>query len=271
MPYFCTSDGCRLYYEEEGSGKAVVFIHGWSCNRLHFRKQLPAFIQRYKVLSYDLRGHGDSEITEKGFTLERYARDLQELIEDRGLKDFTLIGWSMGVHVIWEYIKQFGCQDISKCVYIDMTPKLVTDEQWDMGLHGRYSFEDAVRFSVNIARDWDRVWPAFLPLLFASSGLKNRASELEWAGEQARKNSAYAMMSMWLSMTLKDYREILPWITVPTLITYGTESALYEEKNSIYQQKMIKDAALLAFPGCGHSLHIEDPEGFNSKVMQFIG
>lgn len=271
MPYFCTEDNCKLYYEERGEGKAVVFVHGWDCSRHHFKKQVPVFREKYKVLSYDLRGHGDSDRTTKGLTLEQLAKDLKQLIEYKGLKDVTLIGWSMGVHIIWEYIKQFGCDNITKCVYIDMTPKFITDDEWDFGLFRKYSRKDAMEFIYDMAKDWDAVVDGFIPAIFAKEGFENKYGDLEWAFVQARKNSTHVMMSLWLSMAMQDYRDVLPKITVPTLITYGAQSALYCAENSEYQQKNIKGSKLLAFEGCGHALHIEDPEKFNREAMAFIG
>ena len=50
MPYFVTEDNCKLYYEEHGQGRPVIFIHGWGCNRHYFKKQYPAFEKHFKVL-----------------------------------------------------------------------------------------------------------------------------------------------------------------------------------------------------------------------------
>jgi pimeloyl-ACP methyl ester carboxylesterase len=79
------------------------------------------------------------------------------------------------------------------------------------------------------------------------------------------------MLSLWLSMAMQDFRDVLPLINVPVLITYGTQSALFRAENSVYQHENIKGSKLLAFEGCGHSLHMEDPEKFNREVMNFLG
>lgn len=91
MPYFATSDHCKLYYEEHGEGQAVVFIHGWSATHHIFKKQLSLFSQKYKVLSYDLRGHGDSEKTEYGLYMSRLAQDLMAAIFTFGRMQKSLI------------------------------------------------------------------------------------------------------------------------------------------------------------------------------------
>jgi pimeloyl-ACP methyl ester carboxylesterase len=268
MAYFTTSDNCKLYYEEHGKGKAVVFIHGWSCNRHYFKKQLPVFRDRCQVLSYDLRGHGDSERPEHGLTLARFAMDLKELIEDRQLKDVTLIGWSMGVHIIYEYISLFGCANLHKVVLIDMTAKMVTDENWDHGLFGDYPLQAGVKYLEEIAEYWDGVAECFVPAMFRDG--YPHLEEIEWTLKQAKKNTMHVMMSMWLAIIQKDYRDMLPSIVIPALITYGTAKSLYTPENSVWLKEHIKGSQLEGFNG-GHIHFLEDAEAFNKKVMEFIG
>lgn len=268
MPYFVTEDNCKLYYEENGEGKAVVFIHGWDCNRHFFKKQLPLFRDNYKVLAYDLRGHGDSDRTEYGNTLEQMAKDLKDLIEHRELKDVTLIGWSMGVFIIFEYIKLFGCDNLSKTVLIDMSPKLVTDEEWSLGLFGNYSIQTAMEYMHDMAKDWDAVAEGFVPAMFGPNA--DAKEDIEWILSQAKKNTPHVMINFWMAMVLKDYRDMLSQITIPTLITYGARESLYSPENSEWLQEHIKGSTLAAFDG-GHIHFMQDVDNFNKTVLDFIG
>ena len=121
MPYYHTKDGTKLYYEEMGHGSDLVFIHGWSCSHLFLKRQIPIFAQNYHAVGYDLRGHGDSDRILLGLDLPTFVDDLKSLVEDRGLKNMVLIGWSMGAQIIWEYIKNYGCESIRKIALVDMT------------------------------------------------------------------------------------------------------------------------------------------------------
>ena len=120
MPYYVTDDHVRLYYEVRGKGRPVVLVHGLTANRRHFRKQTPELSGEFQVVTLDLRGHGDSEAPEHGLTLPRLARDLRELMEYLELKDLSVVGWSLGAHVIFEYVKQYSCRGIAKVAVIDM-------------------------------------------------------------------------------------------------------------------------------------------------------
>ena len=269
MPYYVTDDNVRIYYEEKGEGKPVVLVHGWSCNRRHFKKQTPELSKRYRVVHYDLRGHGDSDVPERFLTMKQFALDLGELIDYLGLKEVSLIGWSMGVHIIWEYVKQFGCDNLGKLCFIDMTPKLITDEEWKYGLYGNYSHKNNLATLAAMCKDWGVFTDQFVPTTFAKSGYDQ--DEYDWVHKQANKNTPHVMINMWIAMAIRDYRSVLPTITVPCLITYGEESQLYLPETSEYQKEQIPDAKLVSFPKCGHGLHMEDPDKFNKEVMDFIG
>ena len=268
MPYFATDDHCNLYYEEKGEGDAVVFIHGWSCNRNFYKKQLPEFQSRYKVLSYDLRGHGDSDRTEYGLTIPHFARDLKELIDYKGYENVTLIGWSMGVYIIFDYIKQFGSDNLSKIVLLDMTSKMVTDDKWSYGLFGNYPLSDAVDYLESITVNWNDVAAGFVPTMFDDN--YTNKDEIAWILSEAEKNTPHVMVNMWLSLIQQDYRDMLSSIDVPTLITYGTSKSLYEPECSEYIKDNIPGAKILPLHG-GHISHFEDYKTFNKEVIDFIG
>lgn len=269
MPYLATSDNCRLYYEIKGTGKPVVFIHGWDCNRHFFKNQIPEFKKKYQVISFDLRGHGDSERPEKGMRLARFAQDVKELTEHLELKDVTLIGWSMGAHIIWEYINNYGCDNIAKTVSIDMTPKMMAepDENWPYTLFGSYTRADAMDYLEQIAENWKEVANGFVPAMFSDGP---NQEEIPWVLEQAYKNTEHVMVNMWLAIVQKDYRDMLGKVTVPTLITYGKNPSLYAPENSEWIAEHMPNAKAVGFAG-GHIHFLQDYENFNKTVMDFIG
>src|SRR5690606_29285702 len=129
-------------------------IHGWSASRKHFKKQINELAKHHRVICYDLRGHGDSSRVEQGLTMNQFAKDLRDLITYLKLEDVSLVGWSMGTHIIWEYVKNYGCDNIESLCFIDMTPKLLTDEEWDLGLFGDFEHEKNLRTLASIATDW---------------------------------------------------------------------------------------------------------------------
>ena len=114
MPYFATDDNVNLYYEDKGSGKSFVLINDYSCRRHDFKRRIPEFLKNKRIIRFDLRGHGDSEHSGYGLTVAQYVQDLKCLINYLNIDQFSLVGWSIGNNIIYEYIKQFGCDNIDE-------------------------------------------------------------------------------------------------------------------------------------------------------------
>jgi non-heme chloroperoxidase len=91
------SSGIDLYYEDHGSGKPVVLIHGYPLSGASWEKQVPALLGAgFRVITYDRRGFGQSSKPTSGYNYDSFAEDLHKLVGDLGLRDFSLVGFSMG-------------------------------------------------------------------------------------------------------------------------------------------------------------------------------
>lgn len=94
-------DGIPVSYEVHGSGEpALVFVHGWSCDRSYWKRQLDHFTSRYRVVSIDLAGHGESGAGRTEWTVRSFGDDVAAVVEKLALADVVLIGHSMGGDVI---------------------------------------------------------------------------------------------------------------------------------------------------------------------------
>ncbi|EPY2303257.1 arylesterase, non-heme chloride peroxidase [Clostridium sporogenes] len=269
MAYFLANDNVKIFYEVKGEGKPIIFIHGWTCNHSFFKKQVETLSKNYKVITYDLRGHGVSERPENGLTMDRMAKDVRDLIQHLNLSDVTLAGWSMGTTIILEYVRQFACDKLSNICFIDMTPKVVAEGDWNMGLFGEFSHKDNLNHIANVAGDWPKVIESFVPSLFATSGCRIK-EDMDWVFKEVRKNTPHVVVDCWVSMSNQDYREELSKITVPTLITRGEESAFCTKKTCEYMEKEIKNAKWIDYSKSGHILFMEEPEKFNKDIVEFI-
>jgi len=90
-------EGVKLAYEDRGAGEpAFVFVHGWTCDRTFFAPQAAHFARRHRVVSVDLRGHGDSDKPEGPYPIAAYADDLAHIIDHLGLGGVVAVGHSMG-------------------------------------------------------------------------------------------------------------------------------------------------------------------------------
>src|SRR4030095_10649766 len=135
MPYVTVgkenSVGIELYYEDHGSGKPVVLIHGYPLSGASWEKQVPALLEGgYRVITYDRRGVGKSSQPAEGYNYDTSAAYLQKLITHLRLEQFSLVGFSMGGGEIARYFGKYGSNGASKAVIIGGVPPflLKTDD-----------------------------------------------------------------------------------------------------------------------------------------------
>ena len=96
-----SADGIPIRYEVRGAGApAMVFVHGWSCDRGYWKSQLEHFAKKYRVVAIDLAGHGESGLGRKAWTMPAFGDDVVAVVEQLGLEQVVLIGHSMGGDVI---------------------------------------------------------------------------------------------------------------------------------------------------------------------------
>src|SRR5690242_2363637 len=123
MASITTDDGIKLSYTQTGprTGQQILFIAGWRQTALEWRKQVDYFSSAgFRVTTYDMRGHGDSEQPCFGYRLGRFAADLANLLAQLDLRDLTIIAHSMGCSVIWALWDQYAAsrKRIDKLVLI---------------------------------------------------------------------------------------------------------------------------------------------------------
>lgn len=121
-----SADGIRIAYETHGEGTpALVFVHGWSCDRSYWEGQLQPFSRQFKVVAVDLAGHGESGLGRKTQTMAAFGGDVAAVVEKLGLEHIILIGHSMGGDVIVEAARRLPGR-VAGLVWIDTYKQLGT-------------------------------------------------------------------------------------------------------------------------------------------------
>src|ERR1700704_1414584 len=117
------SSDIELYYEDHGSGEPIVLIHGYPLSGASWEKQVPALLDAgYRVITYDRRGFGKSSQPTAGYNYDTFAEDLHKLVTQLKLRDFTLVGFSMGGGEVARYFGKYGSAGVSKAVIISGVP-----------------------------------------------------------------------------------------------------------------------------------------------------
>src|SRR5207248_6460995 len=117
------SGNIDLYYEDHGSGSPVVLIHGYPLSGASWEKQVPVLLEAgHRVITYDRRGFGKSSQPTIGYDYDTFAADLHQLVTYLKLRDFALVGFSMGGGEVARYLGKYGSKDVSKAVIISGVP-----------------------------------------------------------------------------------------------------------------------------------------------------
>ena len=272
MSYFTLSNGEKLYYEDKGQGPdTLVMMHGWTSSHEVFEAPAEQLKGQARVITYDHRGHFGSKSANSGSpTLETLARDLNELIQGLSLTDVTLLGWSMGAGVIFNYVRLFGCGALKQIILCDMTPKQLNDEQWKLGMYkGAYTKEDLER---EAGTDFYKLYKKFaigaIPRLKKIPGFLLK-KPLKKTHSQCDEN---VLKSLAASMNLQDNREAVEQITVPVAYFYADPGSLFSpELADWYKEHINAPYTAVRFPECTHMLVSDYPEKFAQEVGRVLG
>jgi len=268
MAYFKTNDGVEIFYEVKGEGKSVLFVNGWSCSTKFFKKNTEELKKAYQVITFDYRGHGESEKVEHGYRIARFAKDLKDLLDHLEVEDITAVGWSMGAAVLWSYLELFGNHRISKLVSIDQSPSQYIGPDWEWGQNGCYDVEMFIRLIKDIEYNEEGVSRGL-----AATCLNHEPTQEEedfLAGE-IMKCTKTAKIEIMRDHTNLDWRDFLPEITIPTLVFVGRQSQVFPWQGSKYVADVVPGSELKKNKKCGHMLFWDEAEKFNSSLAEFIG
>jgi pimeloyl-ACP methyl ester carboxylesterase len=257
-------NGVELYYEDEGAGDPVVFIHGVWVTSAFFRLQMPHFSGSHRAVAVDLRGHGRSEHVHHGHTVPQYARDLREFLSALGLERPVLVGWSMGSLVIWDYVRQFGADDLRGVVIVDQSP---SDYRWPDWPHGPIDFDMLRHIMAEVQGEGrEELVRGLLAMVFKELPAED---DQAWMVEEMMRMPATIASSIIYDQTMQDYRDALPLVTVPALVCIGPDGFVAPEAAELMTRSM-PDARLVVFENSRHTPFLEEPERFDEVLSDFM-
>jgi pimeloyl-ACP methyl ester carboxylesterase len=264
LPHFTATDGTQIAYDDVGAGQPLLLLHGLMAHRGFFQFQHP-LADSFRLISVDLRGHGESRRAGEAVTIEQLAGDVAALIDALDVRDAIGVGWSLGAVVLWHLLASPSARRFAGAVIVDMTPKVLNEDGWDLGL-GQETC-DARRAA--ISSDFPAFALAAGHAIFAQP-LDERSQGLApWSGAEFAANDAGTMGTLWDSLVKQDLRPLLPGIVHPTLIVHGAHSQLYGPGTAGYLAAALPQARALSFEGSAHAPHIEQPDLFNTAIREF--
>jgi non-heme chloroperoxidase len=266
------SDTIDLYYEDHGSGKPVVLIHGYPLSGASWEKQVPVLLDAgRRVITYDRRGFGKSSQPTTGYSFDTFAEDLHKLITQLELRDFALVGFSMGGGEVARYLGKYGSKGVSRAVIISGVPPFLlktpdNPEGMDSSVFEgiqKAIVADRYAFFTDFFKDFYN-----LDLLLGKR-VSEQVVQSSWnlaAGSSA--TASLACVPTWH----EDFRNDLARIDVPTLVIHGdADRILPITASGLRTAKLIKGARLLVVKEGPHCVTWTHAEQINSELLEFLG
>ncbi len=271
MPFFEAQDGTRLHYNDWGTGKPVVLIHGWPLDADMWEYQSVHLANHgNRVVTYDRRGFGRSAQPWSGYDYDTLADDLAALLEKLDLTGVTLVGFSMGGGEVARFVARHGTARIARVALVSaVTPYLLKGP----------TNEDGVDASVfdQMVEGLQKDRPGFLatfgkqfygvgPLTFSIS-----SDYLQWTANLAMLGSPKATIDCVRAFSETDFRADLKALTVPTLVIHGNADATVPLQASAEKVvQLVPHAELKVYPGAPHGLHYTDKDRLTADLLAFL-
>jgi non-heme chloroperoxidase len=261
----------EIHYEDHGSGRPVVLIHGYPLDGNSWERQervlLPA---GYRVISYDRRGFGKSSQPTVGYDYDTFAADLNVLLGHLDLNDVVLVGFSMGTGEVTRYLGTYGSARVRKAALLGVIPPflLKTDDNPE-GVDAQV-FEG---IKAAIVKDRYAYFKDFLDNFYNVDVLGgSRISDQAWQASfnvavGSSPHATYACVGTWLT----DFRDDLPKIDVPTLVVHGTEDRILPFSATAKRLPgLIDDVRLVTVEGGPHNIAWTHPDEVNKALLEFL-
>ena len=263
----------EIHYDDHGSGRPVVLIHGWPLSGRSWEHQVPALIDAgYRVITYDRRGFGDSSQPWSGYDYDTFAGDLNALLTHLNVKNATLVGFSMGGGEVVRYLSSYGTERVSKAVLASAVPPYLfkSDDNPDGGL------DDATiaEFEGGVKDDRLAFLEGFIHNFFAAGDKSDLISEPArlYNRDIAALASPKATLDCIAAFARTDFREDLKAVTVPTLVIHGDSDGIVPfEVSGKRSHEAIADSTLVLIEGGPHGVNATHPDEFNKALLEFLG
>ncbi len=253
--------GIELAYEVAGTGSPVVLLHGFPFNRTLWREQLEALSERYRVITIDLRGHGETAATPAPATMEEMAGDVAALLDELRIARIVLGGLSMGGYVALAFYRLFP-ERVRALILADTRPQADTEQ-------ARLTREEtAVRA---LSHGMHTIADAMLPKLLAPSTQDERPEVVARVREMIMNTDPQGAASALRGMAVRsDQTELLREINCPTLIIVGNLDLITSPADAELMNREIRGSRLEVIAGAGHVSNIERPAEFNRALENFL-
>jgi len=270
MSTFDTRDGTSIYFKDWGSGKPVLFSHGWPLDADMWDTQMEYLASRgYRTIAFDRRGFGRSDQPWTGYDYDTFADDIAQLIEHLDLRDVTLVGFSMGGGDVSRYIGKHGTERVAKLVLLGaVTP--VFGKRADNPEGVDTAVFDGIKAGLRADRaqfiaDFATPFYGLNQGQTVSQGTQTQTLNI------ALLASIKATLDCVSAFSETDFRPDMAKIDVATLVIHGDADQIvpFETTGKVAAQ-MISGAELKVYKGAPHGFAVTHAQQLNEDLLAFV-
>lgn len=243
--------GISLTYHVEGEGKPVVLMHGWGCDHSTVQSIANVLIPHYTVYNLDLPGSGETTEPAEVWGVDEYDQMLEAFITAEDIENPTLIGHSNGGRVAIKYASHHM---VDKLILVDaagVKARRSLKYYWKV-----YSYKTVKHI----------VW-LFMGKRRGEAYLDKYRSKV---GSSDYKQSSPKMRAIMSQLINTDLKNVMPSIQCPTLLIWGEADTATPLSDAKTMEKLIPNAGLVSFPGCGHYSFLDNPRQFAAVIRSFM-
>lgn len=250
MPHVANGD-VNIYYEDHGSGPAVLLSHGFSATSLMWKDQIEALKDRYRVIVWDMRGHGQSDSPDDPalYSEASTIEDMAALLDACEVESGVIGGLSLGGYMSLAFHRVYPHR-VDALMLFDTGP-------------GYRNAEARAQWNAR-AEEWATSFEKIGLDTLATMG----SNEMRAKQHRSAQGLAHAARGM-LAQVDSNVLESLPTVNVPTLVLVGEKDAPFLPPTEYMSQK-IPNAQKVVIPNAGHSANLDNPGAFNDAVLSFL-
>ncbi len=256
-------NGIRIYYTDSGNsaGLPVVFVHGFPFNSLMWTPQVKSFSGIYRAITFDVRGHGDSDFGDGQYIIDFFVDDLIGLLDYLKIEKAVLVGLSMGGYIALRAIER-NPERVTALVLCDTKSTADSNE-----VKIRRARQIQIVKDVGIARFTED----FLKSIFSEETFVRLPSIVDMIRNIILKTSPLAVASTLIALAARtDTTQALPCIKVPTLIMVGEKDTLTTPADALEMKNKIPNSELHIIPDAAHMSNLENTAAFNKHLFDFL-
>jgi len=265
-----TQDGTQIYYKDWGTGKPVLFSHGWPLDSDMWDSQLNFLAERgYRVVAFDRRGFGRSDQPWQGNDYDTFASDINDLINELDLQDVTLIGFSMGGGDVARYIGRYGSERVAALGLLGaVTPIFGKTADHPQGVDK--SVFDGIK--AGLLKDRAQFISDFAtPFYGLNAGQSVSEGVLTQTLNIALLASLKSTLDCVTAFSETDFRPDIAKVDVPTLIIHGSNDQVVPfEATGKLAAESIKNAELKVYDNAPHGFVVTHQDQLNADLLAFL-